>query len=142
MRTRPSVVENAGSPDAGVVANARFPESECFGWIAFGRESTLPVLVAPAGGHGVFALRDRGCADRRGSRALAELVPAPVQRCREAPRRRAGPVGRSRRAESFVTALDCPDGRRLAVRYAGTRDQDRVHATPASRPIIRKSLTG
>lgn len=150
-----------------------FADFECFGWIAFNREVTLPVVVATAGRHGVFALRDNGHvridalrgdpSDRlvsclpelragRGSsinaraeeastsRPLVELMQRPragVAKLFAATRDR---YGRRRRSESFITTLDCPDGRWLVVRYTDARGQGWVHATPATRPIIREWL--
>ncbi|NUT96934.1 MAG: ESX secretion-associated protein EspG [Saccharothrix sp.] len=153
-----------------VLAHADF---ECFGWIAFTRELTLPVVVATAGRHGVFALRDNGhvrldalhgdptdtltaclpevppgrgtsinarAEDARTSPALVELMRRPrtgVAKLYAATRDR---YGRRRRSESFVTTLDCPDGRWLVVRYTDRRGQRWVHATPAARPVIREWL--
>ncbi|MBB5957245.1 hypothetical protein FHS29_003838 [Saccharothrix tamanrassetensis] len=150
-----------------------FADSECFGWIAFTREVTLPVVAATAGRHGVFALRDNGhvrigaldgdpadtlasclpemppgrgssinarAEEAPGSRALVELMQRPrtgVAKFFAAKRER---YGRRRRSESFVTTIDCPDGRWLVVRYADSRGQRWVHATPATRPIIREWL--
>src|SRR5689334_13935067 len=37
-----------------------YADFECFGWIAFNRDDTLPVIAATAGRQGVFALRDNG----------------------------------------------------------------------------------
>ncbi|RKT55670.1 ESX secretion-associated protein EspG [Saccharothrix australiensis] len=150
-----------------------FADFECFGWIAYDREVTLPVVVATAGRHGVFALRDNGhvridalhgdpsvalaaclpevppgrgssinarAEEAQGSRALVELMQRPrtgVAKLFAAKRDR---YGRRRRSTSFVTTLDCPDGRWLVVRYVDNRGQAWVHATPAGRPIIAQWL--
>jgi hypothetical protein len=150
-----------------------FADFECFGWIAFDREVTLPVVVATAGRHGVFALRDNGhvridalrgdpsdmlaaclpelrpgrgssinarAEEARTSRALVELMQRSrtgVAKLFAAKRDR---YGRRRRSESFITTIDCPDGRWLVVRYVDGRGQGWVHATPATRPIIGEWL--
>ncbi|MBP2338221.1 hypothetical protein JOF41_004399 [Saccharothrix coeruleofusca] len=146
-----------------------FADHECFGWIAFNRDITLPVVTATAGRHGVFALRDNGhvrigalhgdpsdtlvaclppmppgrgssinarAEEARGSRALVELMQRPrtgVAKLFAAKRDR---HGRRRRSESFITTIDCPDGRWLVVRYTDSRSQRWVHATPATHSII------
>ncbi|MBW4717260.1 ESX secretion-associated protein EspG [Saccharothrix obliqua] len=150
-----------------------FADSECFGWIAYDHEVTLPVIAAKAGRDGVFALRDNGhvrigaldgdpsdtlaaclpevppgrgssinarAEEAPGSRALAELMRRPrtgVAKLFAAKRER---YGRRRRSESFVTTIDCPDGRWLVVRYVDGRGQRWVHATPATRPIVKEWL--
>lgn len=150
-----------------------FADSEHFGWIAFNREVTLPVVVATAGRRGVLALRDNGhvriealrgdppdvlaaclpqvrpgrgssinarAEEARGSRALAELVQRPRTGVAKLYAARRDRYGQRRRSESFVTTLDCPDGRWLVVRYTDGRGQGWVHATPATRPVIREWL--
>ncbi|MFE2758110.1 ESX secretion-associated protein EspG [Actinosynnema sp. NPDC059335] len=150
-----------------------YADSECFGWIAFNREVTLPVVVATAGRHGVFAVRDNGhvridvlrgdpsetlaaclpdvpagrgvsinarAEEARGSRALAALVQRPRTGVAKLYAARRDRYGRRRRAGSFVTTLDCPDGRWLVVRYTDNRGQGWVHATPATRSVVGEWL--
>ncbi|MEV8443749.1 ESX secretion-associated protein EspG [Actinosynnema sp. NPDC051121] len=150
-----------------------FADFECFGWIAFNREVTLPVVAATAGRHGVFAVRDNGhvridalrgdpsdtlaaclpelppgrgssinarAEEAQWSRALVELMQRPRTGVAKLFAARRDRYGRRRRSDSFVTTLDCPDGRWLVVRYSDTRGQSWVHATPAARPIIREWL--
>ncbi|MFI9006108.1 ESX secretion-associated protein EspG [Actinosynnema sp. NPDC053489] len=148
-----------------------FADFECFGWIAFNREVTLPVVAAAAGRHGVFALRDNGhvrlgalrgdpsdtlvaclpelpagrgssinarAEEAQRSRALVELLRRPRTGVAKLFAARRDRYGRRRRSDSFVTTLDCPDGRWLVVRYTDDRGQHWVHATPATRPIIKE----
>ncbi|QFZ19741.1 ESX secretion-associated protein EspG [Saccharothrix syringae] len=150
-----------------------FADFECFGWIAFNRGSTLPVVVATAGRHGVIAVRDNGhvrldavrgdpsdtlvaclpevrpgrgssinarAEEARGSRALVELMRRPRAGVAKLFAARRDRYGRRRRSASFVTTIDCPDGRWLVVRYTDGHGQGWVHATPATRPIIREWL--
>lgn len=142
---------------------------ECFGWIAFNREDTLPVIAATAGRHGVFALRDNGYVrlqalygdptdtlashlpqmppgrgssinaradEAQRSRALVELMQRPRTGAAKLYAARRDRYGRRRRSESFVSTIDCLDGRWLVVRYADSRGQQWIHATPATRHII------
>lgn len=78
--------------------------------------------------------------EARGSRALVELMQRPRSGVAKLYAARRDRYGRRRRSESFVTTLDCPDGRWLVVRYADRRGQRWVHATPAARPVIREWL--
>ncbi|MGW6936881.1 ESX secretion-associated protein EspG [Lentzea sp. NPDC054927] len=146
-----------------------FADFECFGWIAFNREDTLPVVAAIAGRYGVVALRDNGyvrlqtldgdpsatlaahlpemppgrgtsinarAEDAQSSRGLAELMQRPRTGAAKLYSARRDRYGRRRRSESFVSTIDCADGRWLVVRYADSRGQRWVHATPATRHII------
>jgi hypothetical protein len=140
-----------------------FADFECFGWIAFDREVTLPVFAVRDNGHvRIDALRGdpsdrlvaclpevrpgRGSSinaraeEARTSRPLVELMRRErtgVAKLFAATRDR---YGRRRRSESFITTIDCPDGRWLVVHYVDTRGQGWVHATPATRPIIGEWL--
>jgi hypothetical protein len=146
-----------------------FADFECFGWIAFNRDDTLPVIAATAGHHGVFALRDNGyvriqalhgdpsdtlashlpplppgrgasinarAEEARSSRALVELMQRPRTGAAKLYAATRDRYGRRRRSESFVSTIDCPDGRWLVVRYTDNRGERWIHATPATRHII------
>ncbi|KJK53465.1 hypothetical protein UK23_00250 [Lentzea aerocolonigenes] len=70
------------------------------------------------------------------SRALVELMQRPRTGAAKLYAARRDWYGRRRRSESFVSIIDCPDDRWLVVRYAVSRGERWIHATPATRPIV------
>ncbi|GLZ30929.1 ESX secretion-associated protein EspG [Lentzea sp. NBRC 105346] len=93
--------------------------------------------VPPARGASINARADEAW----GSRPLRDLMRLPRTGMAKLFAARRDRFGRRHRAESFLTTIDCPDGRWLVVRYTDDRRQSWVHATPASRSLIATWLT-
>ena len=72
------------------------------------------------------------------SRALVELMQRPRTGAAKLYAARRDRYGRRRRSESFISTIDCPDGRWLVVRCTDSRGERWVHATPATRHIINE----
>ncbi|GAB2840810.1 ESX secretion-associated protein EspG [Lentzea nigeriaca] len=70
------------------------------------------------------------------SRALVELMQRPRTCVAKLFAARRDRHGRRRRSESFLTTIDCPDGRWLVTRYTDGRGERWVHATPATHHIV------